>query len=89
MKNGERGTGTFEVFVVTLFLGQVLGVSVAAAQFEKLNAMGLIELQSSSSHVAALTCQWQGDCSYGNRQHRQNNVHNNLTHSDHRKSDFL
>lgn len=50
-----------------------LSIGDAAAHLDKLKAVGLIGPRGSKGQVAAL------NCSYHDRQHRQNNVLNDLT----------
>ena len=93
MQTGERGTSIHIflsfIFVLALFLVPDLRVGVAAAQLYELNAMGLIGSQGSKGYVAALNCQRQGDCSYYNGRHTQNNVHNDLANNgQHRRGEF-
>jgi hypothetical protein len=80
-RNMRRAPAHLKSFAVALFFVPDLIVEDAAAQLNKLNAMGLIELYSSRGHVAALNFQRRGNHSYGNRQHRQRNAHNDLTHN--------
>ena len=61
-------------FVVALPLVPHLRVGYAAAQLDEVNVMGLIGSQVIRGQGAALNYQRQGDCSFHNNQHRQNNV---------------
>jgi hypothetical protein len=76
-------------FVLALFLVPDLRVEDAAAQLDELNSMGLIGPQGSKSQVAALNHQRQGDHSYYNGQHKQNNVYNVIPHNgQHRRGEI-
>jgi hypothetical protein len=88
-QTGERGTSTFEEFVLALFLVSDLRVGGDAAQLVELNAMGLIGPRGSRGQEAALTHQRQGDPSYYNGQCRENNVHNDIPHNgEHRRGEI-
>ena len=67
-------------FGVTLFRVLDLRRGDTATQLDELNAMVLIGPQDSRGQVTELNHQRKTDCSYFNGQHRQNGVHNGLTH---------
>jgi hypothetical protein len=62
-------------FVLAVFLVPDLRIGDATAQLDELNSMVLIGPRGNKGQVAALNRQRQGDPSYYNRQHRQNNVY--------------
>lgn len=57
-------------FIVTLFLELDLTTGDAAAQWNELNAVGLIDFQDSKDQER------QSDRNYLNGQHRRSNAHN-------------
>ena len=59
-----------------------LRVGDTASQLNELNVMDLILPQGNKGQVAASNHQRQGDRSYYNGQHRQNNVYNEIAHND-------
>lgn len=77
----------FKSFVIFLFLVPDLMVRNPTGQFDELNVMGLIGSQDGRGQVAALNCQRQVNYSYHNEQHRQSNVHGDLTRNSYRLGD--